>query len=82
MEIWIVMYDTEICGAFKTKEEAYNYIVEDYTATNAPRKEDNPYYEEMKREFDENLYELKYEYDNYANFGCCDHWRAESTTLN
>lgn len=81
MEIWIVTYDSDVQGAFKTKEDAYNFIVEDFTASNSPIKVDNPDYEKDKEWFEDTLYELKKEYENCSSFSCCDHWFAESTIL-
>lgn len=81
MTIWIVMYDNEIMGAFRSKEDAYNCIVKDFTESNAPI-ESTPYYQSDKEWFDEELANLKEEYENYSSFGCCDKWYASETQLN
>ena len=80
MSIWIVMYDDEIMGAFRNKEDAYNFIVRDFTDSNTP-VESTPYYQSDKEWFDNELANLKEEYENYSSFGCADHWYASETLL-
>lgn len=81
MTIWIVMYDDEIMGAFRNKEDAYNFIVKDFTDSNAPVDENSPYYKTDKEWFDNELANLKEEYENYSSFGCADKWYASETLL-
>ena len=80
MTIWIVMCDDEIMGAFKNKEDAYNCIVKDFTESNKP-VENTPYYQSDKEWFDNELANLKEEYENYSSFGCSDKWYACETPL-
>ena len=83
MTVWVVLYDSDIQGAFKTKEDAYNFIVEDFTDSNKPQNENNPYYYEDMEWFERELEYLKEEYDaNYSSFSCADHWYAAETELN
>ena len=78
MTIWIVMYDDEVMGAFRKKEDAYNFIVKDFTDSNAP-VESTPYCD--IEWFDNELANLKEEYENYSSFGCADRWYACETLL-
>lgn len=80
MTIWIVMYNDEIVGAFRNKEDAYNCIVEDFTKSNKPI-EDSPDYQSNKEWFDGELANLKEEYENRPNFGCSDMWGAYEVPL-
>lgn len=80
MIIWIVMYDNEVMGAFRNKEDAYNFIVKDFTDSNAPAAS-SPSYETDKEWFDNELAYLKEEYENYSSFSCADRWYACETLL-
>lgn len=80
MTIWIVMYDGDVQGAFKTKEDAYNFIVKDFTDSNAPMS-NSPCYEFDKEWFDNELANFNEEYENYSSFGCADKWYACETLL-
>jgi hypothetical protein len=81
MTVWIVMFEDEIMGAFKNKEDAYNLIVEDFTENNKPDK-DSPDYQADKEWFDEALAHLKEEYENDPSFGCAGMWGAVEVPLN
>lgn len=81
MTVWIVMFEDEIMGAFKNKEDAYNLIVEDFTENNKPDK-NSPDYQADKEWFDEALAYLKEEYENNPSFGCAGMWGAVEVPLN
>ncbi len=81
MTIWVVMFENEIMGAFKNKEDAYNCIVEDFTESNEPDKDSSDYQSE-KEWFDGELANLKEEYENCPSFGYAGMWGAVEVPLN